>query len=112
MKYYYEPRPQPVRVFGKPIVLEDHPIYRGGTLYFEHGKGIIVVQKYFSSEWKSCYYDRVEYGIANDIYLSPNFSEFFHENAKESDYPIFELRKLMWTLRMKPLKPEDWEKHF
>jgi len=112
MKYFYEPQPQSVRVFGKPISLEDHPIYRGGTLYEEHGKGLIVVQKKFSPEWKSCYWDYVDYGIANDLYLSPKFPEFFKSNATESDYPIFELRKVMWMLRMKPLKKEDWEEHF
>ena len=112
MKYYYQPQSQSIRVFGRPIVLEDHPIYRGGTLYFEQGKGIIVVQKYFSPEWKSCYWDYVDYGIANDLYLAPKFYEFFHQNATEEDHPIFELRKLMWELRMKPLRKETWEDYF
>lgn len=112
MKYFYQPQRQSVRVFGKPIVLEDHPIYRSGTLYLENGKGLIAVQKYFNSEWKSCYWDHVEYGIANDLYLAPGFFEFFQQNAMESDYPIFELRKLMWILRMKPLRKEDWENYF
>lgn len=112
MKYYYQPQSQSIRVFGRPIVLEDHPIYRGGTLYFEQGKGIIVVQKYFSPEWKSCYWDYVDYGIANDLYLTPKFYEFFHQNATEENYPIYELRKLMWELRMKPLRKETWEDYF
>lgn len=111
MKYYYEPQKQSVRVFGKPINLE-HLIYRAGTLFEEHGKGLIIVQKYFSPEWKSCYWDRLEYGIANDIYTSPKFYDFFDKNAKDSDYQIFELRKVMWELRMKPLQKEEWEEYF
>lgn len=93
MKYYYQKPDICVRVFGEPIDL-DHPVYRGGTLYFEHGRGIIVTQKKFDSKRKECSWDAVDSWIANDIYTS------------------FELRKIMWALRMKPLKKEDWELYF
>lgn len=90
----------------------DHPIYKGGTLYFENGKGLIVTQKHFNSDCRECSWGPVDFWIANDIYTSKNFPEYFFLNASEKDYPIFELRKLMWALRMKPLPKEDWELYF
>ena len=111
MKYYYQKPDICVRVFGKPIAL-DHPIYKSGTLYLENGRGLIVIQKHFESEVKECYWGSVDAWIANDIYTSNNFPEFFFRNALEEDYPIFQLRKLMWALRMKPLRKEEWELYF
>lgn len=111
MKYYYQKPDICVRVFGKPIAL-DHPIYKGGTLYFENGHGLIVTQKHFDPQRKECFWDSVDYWIANDIYISKNFPEYFSQNASESDHPILELRKIMWALRMKPLPKEDWERYF
>ena len=111
MKYYYQKPDICVRVFGEPIDL-NHPVYRGGTLYLEHERGIIVTQKKFDTKRKECSWDAVDSWIANDIYTSPNFAEFFISHSTEKDYPIFELRKIMWALRMKPLKKEDWELYF
>ena len=108
MKYYYEYTKGQTRVFGKTIQI-DHPIYQAGTLYFENGLGIIVVQKKFDAERKLCYWSYLDPAIANDIYLSPNFLNFFTSNATDRNFPIFQLRKLMWELRMKPLRKEEWE---
>ena len=111
MKYYYQKPDICVRIFGDPISL-DHSIYRGGTLYLENGKGIIVTQKKFDAARKECSWEAVDSWIANDIYSNSKFPSFFKEYATEKDYPIFELRKVMWALRMKPLKKEDWELYF
>ena len=111
MKYFSKKPDICVQVFGKPIDL-DHPIYKSGTLYLEKERGLIVVQKKFNPNTRECSWHAVDIWIANDIYLSKRFRTFFMENAKESDYPIFELRKLMWQLRMKPLSKEDWELYF
>lgn len=78
----------------------------------ENGKGLIVTQKHFDSERRECFWGSVDFWIANDIYTSKNFPEFFFSNASETDHPIFELRKIMWALRMKPLRKEDWENYF
>ena len=44
------------------------------------------------------------------------FLEYFRENAKRKNkdglYPTVTVRKLMWALRMKPLKKERWETVF
>lgn len=111
MKYFYQKPEICVRVFGTPIPL-DHPIYKGGTLYFENGRGLIVTQKHFNPDTRECFWNPVDFWIANDIYTSKNFPEYFSQNAKETDYPILELRKVMWALRMKPLQKEAWEDYF
>lgn len=111
MRYFYQKPDIEVKVFGEPIHLK-HPIYESGTLYLENGKGLIVTQKHFDPERKTCYWGSVDFCIATDIYISKNFSKYFIRNASEKDYPIFELRKIMWALRMKPLAKEDWELYF
>ena len=111
MKYFYQKPELTVRVFGQPVPL-DHSVYKSGTLYLEHDFGLIVTQKHFNSNTRECYWGSVDPWLANDIYLSKNFKKFFIENAADSDYPIFELRKVMWKLRMKPLQKEPWEEYF
>lgn len=111
MKYFYQKPDICVRLFGQPISL-DHPVYQSGTLYSEKGLGLIVTQKHFDSDRKECWWGAVDVWIANDIYISKKFLEYFLQNASETDYPIFELRKIMWALRMKPLPKENWELYF
>ena len=113
MKYHYQKPDITIPVYGELVTLHDHPVYKYGTLFFENGKGIIIVQQNFiKSDDKYCYWGSVDSAIANDIYLSPRFPEFFKTHATKSDYPIFQLRKLMWALRMKPLPREPWEDYF
>lgn len=111
MKYHYEQSNVIVPIYGQTIAL-DHPVYRFGTLYLDHGIGIIVIQKRFDPKTKTCYWDAVNPGLANDIYLTNKFHEFFIEHATKENYPVFQLRKLMWSLRMKPLPKEEWEQYF
>ena len=111
MKYFYQKPDICVQVFGQPIDLE-HPIYKGGTLYLENGKGLIVTQKHFNPDVRECWWGAVDVWLANDIYTSKKFPEWFFTNALEKDYPIFELRRAMWALRMKPLQKEQWELYF
>lgn len=48
-----------------------------------------------------------------DIYFSDGFHAVFDEYAAEADsvglYPTIPVRKIMWKLRMKPLRREFWE---
>ena len=111
MKYFYKKPDICVQVFGRIIDL-DHPVYKSGTLYFEKGIGLIVVQKHFNPDTRECFWGAVDVWIANDIYTWKNFPEYFFSNASKEDFPIFELRKLMWALRMKPLPKEAWESYF
>lgn len=117
MRYHYEKPDLAVPVYGEVIELTEHPFYKFGTLYLKDNRGIVVVQQHFSRHseelnTKYCYWGAVDPDIANDIYLSPYFHKFFMTFAKEKDYPIFQLRKIMWSLRMKPLKRDAWEDYF
>lgn len=109
MKYFYKKPDISTQVFGRSISL-DHPVFKKGTLYMDDGIGIIVVQQRFGSA-KCAYWDAIDPWLANDIYLNKNFALFFSQNASK-DFPIYQVRKLMWALRMKPIPKEDWEYYF
>lgn len=55
----------------------------------------------------------VEPWLAGDIYFSNGFHGVFDELSAEADpdglYPTITVRKIMWKLRMKPLRREYWE---
>ena len=112
MKYHYEKPVVSVAMYGEPILLTDHPAYYAATLFREGNKGIAVTQMYLGESSKAALWSTVLPEIANDIYLSPNFKKFFEEHAREAPYPIYQLRSIMWQLRMKPLAREDWEVYF
>lgn len=78
-------------------------------------RGLAVVQQYFRDKctfWGPVYTK----GLTNDIFLNENFYRYMRENADKPDenglYPTVTVRKLMWALRMKPLKKERWETTF
>lgn len=109
MKYYYQKPEVTTPLYGETVILE-HPVYKIGTQFIQNGRGLIITQKRFTAKY--LYWDAIDPWLANDIYLHPKFPEFFREHATESDYPIFQLRKVMWALRMKPLPKEFWEEYF
>lgn len=106
MKYFYEKPEIESATYGEKIIL-DHPVYKLGTLFEQDGKGIIFVQKRFTAKY--VYWDAIDPWLANDIYLNKNFPFYFSKNATEENFPIIPVRKVMWALRMKPLKKEFWE---
>lgn len=115
MKYHYKKPDITVAIYGSRYSFGGkHPAYSYGTLFEDGGKGIIVVQQHVATteKGKMCYWGEVDPDIANRIYLSPNFKKFFEENATAKNYKIYQLRKLMWALRIKPLKRLDWENYF
>ena len=76
---------------------------------------LIVIKRVFNPITKTVYLDALEPDLATDIYLNEGVRTFFQTNEKAAEdgiYPIFEVRKLMWELRMKPPKRENWEKFF
>lgn len=110
MKYFYQkPDIIPEQLYGETVIL-DHPVYKMGTQYIQNGSGLIIVQKRFTAKY--VYWDALDSWLANDIYLHPNFPEFFEKHAAEKPYPILQVRKVMWELRMKPLPKEFWEDYF
>lgn len=113
MKYYHTVQTHD-KTFGRTISA-DNPFFSHCTVFEDDDKGIAVIKKTFYPAIKKVGYDGVNKNLATDIYLNENFKKFFEANAKPKKdglYPVFELRKLMWALRMKPLKREEWEKIF
>lgn len=76
------------------------------------GKGLSVIQEKFNSELKTKSWRELDPWLANDIYLQPGFLDYFNANAGypvDGLYPTVTVRKIMWSLRMKPLRKEYWE---
>ena len=114
MKYYYE---KPDDWIGAGVIFScKHPIYQKCTLFQIGEYGIGIVQQHFDSDRKVSWWGPIEPWIAGDIYTNENFKEYFEEAAGEKDedgnFPIFTVRKVMWALRMKPLRKEYWEEIF
>lgn len=111
MKYYYE-KPENWVGAGK-VYRCNHPMYNYCTLFQSGNVGLAVIQERFDPLKKTRQFGAVEPWIAGDIFLNPRFEMYFIDHAKEPDenglYPTIELRKIMWALRMKPLKKEPWK---
>lgn len=109
MRYFYEKLDKGIPRYETRIEL-DHVAYKTGTLFFSHDKGVILVQKRFTAGY--CYWDALDYWLANDIFLHPGFAEYVDKHGATDNYPIIPVRSAMWELRMKPLKKEPWEEFF
>lgn len=107
MKYFYKPK-NTIRIFGLTYT-SLNSLYRTATLYLIRGKGICVVQKRYDPVSKSFYWSELDPGLANDIFMAPGFIEYFRAHATEGEYYTVSARKIMWSLRMKPLEKEWWE---
>lgn len=112
MRYYYERPKNSLPVYGE-IYSCDHPLYNKCTLYLKNNRGLAVIQQRFDPISKHTWWGPVDYWLANDIYEHEKFAEYFREHADKADeqglYPTVSVRKLMWALRMKPLRKEQWE---
>ena len=107
MRYYYEPPADYTVTKGRTITC-DEKLYSKCTLYEINGRGLCVVQLRFNEKLKVFYYGPIDPWLIDDIFSKERFPEIFSEFALEPDsngrYPVMEVRKLMWKLRMKPLK--------
>ena len=120
MKYHYEPSENWDRSTWK-VYRCDHPLYNRCTLYTginDEGDevGLAAVQMHFNEENKSIWWGSLDPWIASDIFKNVRFQEYFQMYAGVADehglYFTVPVRKLMWALRMKPLKREFWEDSF
>ena len=71
-----------------------------------------MIQQRFDPLSKHSWWGEIDPWLANDIYLNEGFPKYFIANAREAKndiYPTVPVRKIMWALRMKPLKKEFWE---
>ena len=113
MRYFYD-RQTVLRPNHGEVYKCNHPLYNRCTLYTNGDRGIAVIQQRFNRELKYSWWSSIDLCLVDDIYNAEGFNSFFEENATEPDenglYFTVEVRKLMWALRMKPLKREYWEK--
>ena len=111
MKYYYE-KPEEWVGAGETYVC-NHPFYNRCTLFRNGIRGVAVIQERFNEKTKARWWGPVEPWLSGDIYLNSGFPDFFEKTATEPDenglYPTITVRKVMWKLRMKPLRKEYWE---
>ena len=114
MKYFYE-KPKVWEKRGTTYYC-DFPYYNACTLFLKEGKGLAVVQKRFNKKAKCASFGPLDPWLAYDIYENDRFWSYFDEYAGDKDeygaYPTVTARQIMWALRIKPLKAEQWENFF
>lgn len=114
MRYHYEKPIMYIPKYGK-LYICSHPLYTRCTLFEIGDKGLAVIQQRFNPSSKTTIWAEIDEYLRNDIYLHPNFKEYFDQRAAECTdglYPTVTIRQLMWGLKMKPLPRERWETYF
>lgn len=116
MRYHYK-HPENWKV-SRAVRYEmmDHPICHACTLYLIDGKGIGLIQQEYNVLDKSTHWGDIDEYLIDDIFGQPGFMDYFNRFATEADdngfYPLIPVRKIMWALRMKPMRKEAWETTF
>lgn len=114
MRYHYNKPDIFTSMYGRTYN-SNHPIYDTCTLYEIGNKGLAVVQQRFDRHTKSTRWTEIDPWLTDDIYLHPDFEEYFYKRAKECTdgiYPTVTIRQIMWALKMKPLPRQRWETCF
>lgn len=114
MRYHYELPRYYTHITGKTYKC-DHPVYDQCTLYLIGGKGLAVIQQRYDPETKNTTWGDIDPWLIDEIYVNRGFKRYFNKFSsfpKNGLYPTVPLRKIMWALRMKPLKKECWETVF
>lgn len=116
MRYHYEKPDIPFKFkpYGESYIC-DHPVYDCCTLFKIDHKGLAVIQQRYDPETKKTWWGEIDFLLRNELYLHPNFFEYFKSRSgecKDGLYPTVTIRQIMWALRMKPLKRERWETCF
>lgn len=111
MRYHHEPGdicPKHAQTYKC-----DHILYNACSLYFRNGMGLAVIQERHNSKLKINWWGPIDPDLIEEIYNAPGFDEYFMKNAMRMDnhglYPTVKVRKIMWALRLRPLKKEEWE---
>lgn len=113
MKYHYEASDSIKHT--KYLYKCDHSLYSSCTLFRDEDNsenGLAVVRLYFNPRLKVFWYGAIDSGLADDIADYPGFKDYVSKHSGECTdglYPTVNVRQIMWALRMKPLKREEWE---
>ena len=115
MRYHYEKPKIFSKMYG--VVYEcDHPVYSKCTLYKIGERGLAVIQQHYDSKMKVTWWENIDPWLTDELYLHPNFKEFFEKRSSRADkngfYPTVTVRQIMWALKMKPLPKQRWETVF
>lgn len=114
MRYHYEKPTVYSSVYGS-IYECNHPVYDRCTLFTIDNKGMAVIQQRYDESTKTTWWTEIDPWLNDELYLHPNFKEFFDERSSTATnglYPTVSLRQIMWGLRMKPIPKERWETCF
>lgn len=114
MRYHYEKPSIYLSMYGNTYIC-DHPVYNKCTLYQMNNRGLAVIQQRYDTKDKSTLWGEIDPWLTDEIYLHPNFAEYFNKRAGDPVdglYPTVTIRQIMWALKMKPLPKERWETCF
>lgn len=114
MRYHYKKPTIYLSLYGH-LYICDHPVYSSCTLFQIKEKGLAVIQQRYDEETKSTWWGEVDPWLTDDLYLHPNFKEYFDARAgtcKHGLYPTVTIRQIMWGLKMKPIPKAIWETVF
>ncbi len=115
MRYHSEKPIMPRTAFGRCYIC-NHPAYNTCTLFEVNNKGLAVIQQRFDVKTKHTWWSEIDPWISNLLYLNPGFLGYFDkrsgECSKDGLYPTVTVRQMMWALKIKPLKKEQWETVF
>ena len=81
MRYHYESAGRTYEAYGQ-LYICNHPVYSRCTLFLIRDNGLAVIRQYFNQKDKCTYWREIGKNLASDIYLNPNFPEFFEKRAK------------------------------
>ena len=114
MRYHYNKPNSYSSNYGE-VYICDHPVYDRCTLYTIGSKGLAVIQQRYNKYTKSTKWTDIDPWLVDEIYLHDRFKEFFDKRSGECTdglYPTVSIRQIMWALKMKPIKREQWETCF
>ena len=114
MRYHHEKPSIYLSMYGRLYVC-NHPVYDSCTLFEINDMGLAVIQQRYDADTKSTWWSEVDPWLTDELYLNPNFKEYFDNRAgKCTDglYPTVTIRQIMWALKMKPIPKQRWETVF
>lgn len=114
MRYHYILPKYYTHITGR-IYQCDHPVYDRCTLYLIGKFGLAVIQQRYDPVTKSTTWGEIDPWLVDEIYTNTRFKRYFDKIASFPEnglYPTVTVRKIMWALRMKPLKKDIWETVF
>lgn len=114
MRYHYSLPKYYTCITGRTYKC-NHPVYDECTLYLIGRKGLAVIQQRYDLFTKATTWGAIDPWLIDEIYTNVRFKRYFDKMANVPEngfYPTVTVRKIMWALRMKPLKKDIWETVF